>query len=112
MRRKKSEISKYSFASSLRKQGKTNPQFELILRSLTIEDLIALKLELAADSLKGKLYGYPVWKSSFNMVKESLLKFALSFTSSQKEAANLLGISLSELRRSIKQYNILKEEKK
>ena len=110
--KRKNKITEYSFSNKLRKEGKTNIQFEVMLNSLTIEDLIALKLELASAPIKGKLYGYPVWKSTFYIVKEALLKFSLSACNSQKEAANLLGISVSELRRNIKQFNIFKGENK
>ena len=111
-RKRKSKINNFSFLENLRKEGKITADLELLVSSLSLEDLISLKLELSALSLKGKMYGFPIWKSSFYIIKESLIKFAISFTSSQKEAANLLGLSLSELRRSVRQFKLLEEKEK
>jgi len=96
----------YSISRQLKKEKKITNKFELMLASLDLEDIVALKLELAAKPVKGKLYGFPIWNSAFYIVKEALIKFSLSSTRSQREAANMLGISLSELRRNIKIFNI------
>ena len=109
LKKKRNKFYNYSISRSLKKKGRITPQFELMLSSLTLEELIALKLEHSAKVVKGKLFGFPIWNSSFYIVKHALIKFALSACTSQKEAANLLGISISELRRSIKKYDILKE---
>jgi len=105
-RSKKNKTHQYSFARSLREDGKTSKQFEAMLSSLKLEEVIALKLELSAEPLRGKLFGFPLWNSSFHIIKSALINFALSAASSHKEAANILGISLSELRKSIKQFSI------
>jgi hypothetical protein len=105
-KKKRNKFYDYSISRILKKENKITDQFEAMLASLDLEDIIALKLELAASSVKGKLFGFPIWNSAFYIVKESLIKFSLSSTTSQKEAANLLGISLSELRRNIKKFNI------
>ena len=111
LKKKRNKFYNYSISRELKNKGKISPYFEVMLGSLTLEEIIALKLEYSAIAVQGKLFGFPIWKSTFYIVKDALIKFALSATTSQKEAANLLGISISELRRSIKQYNILKEEK-
>ena len=79
-----------------------NSELEILIRSITIEDLIALKLELAAEHVKGKLYGFPIWNSTKFIIKDSLIKFALSATNTHKEAAGILGLNLSDLKRFIK----------
>jgi hypothetical protein len=108
-RSKNNKTYQYSFARNLRKEGKTTQQFEIMLSTLKLEELIALKLELSAKPLKGKLFGFPLWNSSFHIIKGALINFALSAASSHKEAANILGLSLSELRKSIKQFNVKQE---
>ena len=80
-----------------------------MVSNIRLEELIALKLELSAKPLRGKFFGFPIWNSTFHAVKHALLNFALSSASSQREAANILGISLSEFRKSLKQFNIRKE---
>ena len=95
-----------SLLRKLRKEKKINKEVELLLINLTIEDLIALKLELAAQHVKGKFFGFPIYAATKQMVKEALIKFALSSTTSHKKAAFMLGLSLSELKRYIKKYDI------
>jgi len=83
-----------------------NNNFEFILNNLTIEDLITAKLELSSRGLNGKLYGFPIFKNINQITKESLVKFSLRYCSSQKKAAALLGLSLSEFKSYIKKYNL------
>ena len=82
-----------SVSKKLRKDKKTNPEFEVRLASLTLEEIISLKLELAAKNVKGKLYGFPIWNTTNLIIKDSLIKFALSATNSHSEAANLRGLT-------------------
>ena len=95
-----------SISKKLLKEKKTSNEFELMLASLKLEELIALKLELAARNVKGKLFGFPIWNTTNLIVKDSLIKFALSATNSHKEAANLLGITPLDLKRFIKKYQV------
>ena len=89
-----------------------NKSFEFIVNNLTLEELITAKLEISSRGLIKKLYGYPIFKNINQITKESLVRFALRFTNSQKQAALLLGLSLSEMKSYIKKYdlNINKEE--
>ena len=107
--KRNNKTDQFSFARNLRKEGKTNDLFETMVSNLKLEELIALKLELSAKPLRGKFFGFPIWNSTFHMVKHALLNFALSSAHSQREAANILGLSLAEFRKSLKQFNIRKE---
>jgi len=98
-----------SLLRKFRKEKKINKETEKLISYLTLEDLIALKLELAAESVRGKFYGFPIFKATTQIVKESVIKFALSVTSSHKKAAMVLGLSLSELKRYVKKYDINKQ---
>jgi len=95
-----------SISKKLLKEKKINNEFEFMLASLKLEELIALKLELAARNVKGKLFGFPIWNTTNLIIKDSLIKFALSATNSHKEAANLLGITPLDLKRFIKKYQV------
>lgn len=57
------------------------------INKLSLEDLIAIKLELSANNINNRLYGFDLWRQSNNIVKEALLKFAVSTTKSKKDAA-------------------------
>ena len=95
-----------SISKKLLKEKKINNEFEFMLASLKLEELIALKLELAARNVKGKLFGFPIWNTTNLIIKDSLIKFALSATNSHKEPANLLGITPLDLKRFIKKYQV------
>ena len=95
-----------SISKKLKKENKINKEFELMLSSLTLEEVITLKLESAAELVKGKLFGFPIWVKSNFIIKDALVKFALSATTSHKEAANVLGITKGELKRHVKKYNV------
>ena len=95
-----------SISKKLSNEKKINAEFEVRLASLKLEEIIALKLELSAKNVRGKLYGYPIWNTSTYIIKDSLIKFALSATNSHREAANMLGITISELKRFIKKYKV------
>ena len=58
----------------------------MILNTFTIEDLIAIKLELSANNINNRLYGLDIWKKSDYIIKDAMLKFAVSTTKSKKDA--------------------------
>ena len=95
-----------SLSKKLNKEKKINSEFEVMLSCLKLEEIIGLKLELSAKNVKGKLYGFPIWNTSNYIIKDAMIKFALSSTPSHKEASNMLGITISELKKFIKKYKI------
>ena len=108
MSKNKGKNKNYSISSVLRKRNKITDEFEIMLNTLSIEDIIALKLELAVKSSGGKLYGFPVWKSMPDIVKESVLKFALSATKTKLEACRFLGLTEDALYKLLYKYEIEK----
>lgn len=97
----------YSLSKKLKRDGKISEQFEIMLNSLTIEELIGLKLELAIKASGTALFGIPIYKSLKDVAKAALLMYAASATRSDREAAALLGIDRMEYVQSIKKYNIV-----
>ena len=95
----------YSISKKLRKENKSTEEFELMLNNLSLEDIIALKLELATKPFGGKCYGIPIWHSTREIVQDAMLKMALSTTRSKREAARFLGLIPQDLRKLIKKYN-------
>mgnify|MGYP003113018168 CR=1 FL=1 len=97
----------YSISKKLKQDKKINEEFEILFNALSLEEVIGLKLELASKfSFNGKLYGVPIWYSLSNIVKDAVLKYALSATKSKKEAARFLGLSVLTLRKEINRYKI------
>jgi len=99
----------YSLIKSLRKEGKVNKNFLSTLDNLTIEEVVAIKLELSAWAAGGKLYSFPLLDSIEHMVREAYYRFALSCTKSKKEAARSIGLTPREFRYRMKKYNIQSE---
>ena len=97
----------YSISSKLKKQKKSSEEFEIIFNALSLEEVIALKLELASkSSFNGKLYGVPIWNSIPSIVKDAVLKYALSATRSKREAARFLGLNEFAMKKLINKYRI------
>ena len=98
----------FSVSRKLRKEGKSSEEFEAILSTLTLEEIIALKLELAARPSNGKLYGIFLWKKLPDLIKDSIIKGALSVTSTKADACKLLGLSERGFKEINKKYETTK----
>ena len=78
---------------------------------MTLEELIAIKLEAAARFVNHKLYGFPIWKSLHYVCREAVLMFALSSTRSLNDAASFLGINQNEFKENLKKFKISLDNK-
>jgi len=100
----------YSLRNKLKREKKITDDFEVMIQNLSLEELIAVKFELAASHINNKLFNFPVYRSLRYIVKEACLHFALSSTRTFDDAASFLGIRPGELRNEIKRFKIdLKE---
>jgi hypothetical protein len=106
MKEKKKKRS-HSIIRKLRKEGKLPEEVEIFVSNLSLEDLIALKLEIASKPIGGKLFGIPIWKSVPNIVRDAVLKTAISVCKTKAEAANLIGIRVDKLDILLKKYNTI-----
>ena len=70
----------------LEEQGLVNNQLLTLISSISLEDLIALKLE-------------PI-------VQESVLKFAISTRKSKKDAARFLGLNYLDFKKLLSKYHV------
>ena len=103
---KKPEQDYYSIANKLKSENKIDEKFEVMLSSLTLEEIIALRLEFAAKAVNYKLYGANIWQNLPNIVQESVLKYAYSAARTKGEIASFLGINKSSLKKLLKKYDI------
>ena len=106
LREYKGRNNEYSLRKKLKKQKKITDDFEIMLSTLTLEEIIGLRLELAALYINNKLYNFPIYKSIKYITKEACLKFALSATRTYGDAASFLGMNESDLRKEIKKFKI------
>lgn len=102
----KNSCEEYSISKVLREQKRSNEYFEILLNNLTLEELIALKLELGYKAIGFPLHGFPIWKSTNYIVKDALLKYAVSATQTKREAMRFLGLESKRFFRLLKKYNI------
>tara|TARA_Y100000361_G_C11072716_1_gene296582 strand:- start:75 stop:443 length:369 start_codon:yes stop_codon:yes gene_type:complete len=95
----------YSITKKLRKDKKSNEEFEIMLNNLSLEELIALKLELSTATVANRLYGIPLWSNIANITQDAVLKYALSATRTQQEAMRFLGLKESHFHQLKKKFN-------
>ena len=105
-RHKKKEDDYYSVSNKLKSHGKIDEKFEIMLSSLTLEEIIALRLELAAKTVNYKLYGTNIWKNLPHLVRDGVLKYIYIAGRTKTEMASFLGVDKSRLRKLLNQYNI------
>ena len=95
-----------SIITKLRDQNKLNDSLLVLISNLTLEDLIAIKLELSCNLINNRLYGFDIWRNSNKIVQEAILKFAISTTKSKKDAARFLGLTYTEFARVLKNFKV------
>ena len=99
-------VKNFSISKKLKSELKINEEFEIMLASLSLEEIIALKLELAAKAVNGYMYGIPIWYTLPTIVKDAVLKFSFSAARSKKEAARFLGIDIMSFNNLVNNYRI------
>ena len=104
----RSTTSNKSVISYLKSKNVVNDELLVLINNLTLEDLIALKLELSSRMLNNRLYGFDIWHRSNYIIKEAILKFAISATKSKKDAARFLGLNYLEFKRVVAKYKVKK----
>ena len=95
----------YSIKKKLIIEKKIDEDFEMRLNNLTLEDIIALKLELSSKNFKGKFYGLQLYKYIQDIARDAVVKFAIAATNSKIKASYILGISYKQLKYIQKGYD-------
>jgi methionyl-tRNA formyltransferase len=95
-----------SVIKKLKDQNKINDSNLICINNISIEDLIAVKFELSAKHINNRLYGFDIWHRSNYIIKEAILKFAISATKSKKDAARFLGLTYGEFKRITSKYEV------
>ena len=102
----KQKITNKSLINKLKNDGRIDDCNLTAIGSLSIEELIAVKLELSANNINNRLYGFDIWRQASNITKEAILKFALSTTKSKKDAARFLGLDYLSFTKLVKKFKI------
>jgi hypothetical protein len=83
----------HSISKKLEKEGKTTQEFEVMLNRLSLEEVIALKLELSAKSFGGGIFCHPLWYSLKDIVRDAVLRYYWSVAEFHNEAFGIMGIT-------------------
>jgi len=103
--KKKNKFKNYSFISIMKQERRVDERFLSLLSSLTLEEVIALKLELAIQLTKHKFYNFPLWKALPSICKDATLRYVLSACESKRDGSRMLGIDIREFDKLLKRYN-------
>jgi hypothetical protein len=95
-----------SFLKEYRASGKIDEITEIFIANMPLEDLIAIKLELTTRSLRAPLFGILSWGQINRIVRDAVVKTAISITQTPSEGAALLGMSLDNFTKVIKKFYI------
>ena len=66
-----------SVINYLKNDGLLNDSMLVSINNLSLEDLIAIKLELSVRKFNNRLYGFDIWRNSNKITQEAILKFAI-----------------------------------
>ena len=94
----------YSLINKLKRDGKFTDELSFMINSLSMEEVIGLKLELASRAVGGKPYGFKLWHSMEDIAKDAVLKYAYSACRTKLEVARFLGLNKSHLKKIIEKY--------
>jgi len=94
----------YSKISELKKMNKIDDQFVFYVESLSIEDLIAIKIESITRNLNFKFFNFPLWKSFHTITSEALITAVFGIASNNSEAARILGIDLKQYKNYLSKF--------
>lgn len=102
-----------SLIKKLREEKRSNEEFEVMLKHLTLEEVFFLRLELENETFKNKLSGYKLYFVIKEVITEGLLKFALDLKGTKRGASRFLGIDIDTLEKQMFKYKIpVKNRKK
>lgn len=82
-----------SLSQRLRNEGRSSEAFEIMLSSLTLEELVALKIENSMRLTRGRMYGFKLWAKLPKIIKESVFNAVISISDTNVQAIRILGVS-------------------
>jgi len=95
-----------SIINKLTHENKLSNSLLVLINNLTLEDLIAIKLELACSHVNNRLYGLDIWNKLGYIIREATLKFAISTTQSKKDAARFLGLDYLAFKKQLQNFEV------
>lgn len=101
-----------SISDRLKRTKKITPEFEVMLNTLTIEEILGLRLELASRATNKKFHGFAIYQQLPLIVREGALLWAYLNAPTQEEAATILGMNVSDYYKMLYDYGIMDKAKR
>lgn len=79
-----------------------------MVRKLTLEELIALKLELSFAKANVAIMGLPLYTNLRKITLQALLYFAMSISDTYRHASSSIGMEHSKFKKLVRKYRIIK----
>lgn len=95
---------KKSFILSLKKEGRVNEDFLNFVSELTLEEIIAVKLEISSREMNGKLYNFPLWYVMPNICRDACMLFARTCCKTKSDMSSMLGLPYEHFLNVYKKY--------
>jgi len=94
----------YSKINELKKMNKIDDQFVFYIETLTLEDILSVKIESMMRNLNFKFYSFPLWHSMHKIISEALINSVFNLSKNNSEAARILGIDLKQYRKYVSEF--------
>ena len=79
-----------------------------MVRKLTLEELIALKLELSFAKANVAVMGLPLYTNIRRITMQALLYFAISISDTYRHASASIGMTQNKFKKLVKKYHVTK----
>jgi hypothetical protein len=99
-------LKEYSLSASLKKKNKSDEHFENVLKRLSLEEVIALKIEVNLREANTLFLGIPIYKNISHSAKIGVLLAAISASNSLKEAGAVIGLTEFEFVKRMVKYRM------
>ena len=86
-----------SVVKYLKDNKKITDDFLIMFSTLSLEEIIYLKLELCSDTVKNRLFGFALKRTLLKIVTDVIDTYALTHFRTNRDVANFLGITMVEL---------------
>lgn len=86
----------FSISNELKRKKKINDEFETYLSNLSFEEMIGLRLELAARATGNKYFGLKLWDSLTEIVRDAVAMYAYGALKSKFGVSGFLGIKYTK----------------
>lgn len=94
----------YSISNELKRNKKIDDDFEVMLSGISLEELIGLRLEIAARGTGNKYFGLKIWHSMIDVTRDAVALYAYSSLKSMMTSRAFLGVKYDKWKEIFVRY--------